>query len=93
MAEGVNLPKGEFLDAVVGFKPGVMEFSHPLDQSGQARRHRWLTPFIFDEREEQKLVHPLQLNMYIHQEPLLLRILPGALEGGFDILLTVMTAK
>jgi hypothetical protein len=54
----------------------LMEFDHLLDQSGQARRHHRLTPFVFDKREKPKLVHPLRLNMHIHQEPLLLRVLP-----------------
>jgi hypothetical protein len=34
MVEGVNSPKGEFLSAVTCFKPGLMEFTHLLDQSG-----------------------------------------------------------
>jgi hypothetical protein len=55
------------LGAVADLKSGLVEFSHPLDQSGQARRHRWLAPFVFDEREEHKLVHTLWLNMHIHK--------------------------
>jgi hypothetical protein len=78
---------------VAGLKPGLAEFSYPLDQSGQARCHWRLAPFIFDERREQKLVHPLRLNMHIHQKPLLLRVLLRALEGGIDILLTAVTVK
>jgi hypothetical protein len=93
MAKRANSPKGEFLDAVAGLKPGLTEFSYPLDQSDQARCHQQLTPFVFDERGEQKLVHPLRLNMHIHQKPLLLRVLPGALEGGIDILLTAVMVK
>jgi hypothetical protein len=50
MAKGANSLKGEFLSAVIGLKPGLVEFGHPLDQSGHARRHRRLTPFVFDER-------------------------------------------
>jgi hypothetical protein len=69
MVEGVNSPKGQYLGAVIGLKPGLTEFSHPLDRSGQARRHRWLTMFVFDERWVHKLVHPLRLNMHIYQEP------------------------
>jgi hypothetical protein len=52
MAEGVNSSKGEFLGAVAGLKPSLMDFSHPLDQSVQAQQHRRLAPFIFDERGE-----------------------------------------
>jgi hypothetical protein len=89
----VNSLKGDFFSAVAGLKLGLMEFNHPLDQSGQARCHRRLTPFIFDEREEQKLVHPLWFNMHIHQKLLFMRVLPGALEGGIDVLLTVVTMK
>jgi hypothetical protein len=89
----VNSLKGEFLGAVTCLKLVLTEFSHPLDQSGQARRHRQFTPFVFDERGKQMLVYPLQLNMHIHQEPLLLRVLLGTLEGGIDILLTTVTAK
>jgi hypothetical protein len=36
---------------------------------------------------------PLQLNMHIHQKPLLLRFLLGTLEGGIDIFLTAVTTK
>jgi hypothetical protein len=94
MAEGVNLSKYEFLSAAAGLKPSFVEFSHPLDQSNQVRCHRRLTPFVFDEGGGgQKFVHPLQLNMHIHQKPLLLRVLPGALEGGIDILLTAATTS
>jgi hypothetical protein len=81
------------LGEVAGLKFGLMEFNHPLDQSGQARRHRWLAPFVFDEREEQKLVHPLQLNMHIHQEPFLLRVLLETLECNIDILLIAVAVK
>jgi hypothetical protein len=52
MAKGVNSPKGEFFDAVARLKISLVEFSHPLDQSGQAQCHRWLTPFVFDEQGE-----------------------------------------
>jgi hypothetical protein len=91
-AKEVNSSKGEFFGVVAGLKAGLMEFSHPLDQSGQARCHRRLAPFVFDERGELKLVHPLQFNMHIQQKPLLLRVLSGALEGGINVLLTaVMT--
>jgi hypothetical protein len=84
---------GEFLGEVTGLKPGLTEFSYPLDQSGQAQRHHRFTPFFFDERGKHKLVHPLWLNMHIHQEPLLLRVLPGTLVGDIDILLTAVMTK
>jgi hypothetical protein len=93
MTKGVSSLKGEFFSAVVGLNPGLTEFSHPLDQSNQAQCHRWLTPFVFDERGEQKLVHPLRFNMHIHQKTLLLRVLPGALEGGINVLLIALTMK
>jgi hypothetical protein len=70
-----------------------MEFSHPLDQSGKARCHRQLAPFVFDERGRQKIIHPLRLNMHIYQKPLLLKVFLGALKGGIDILLTAVMAK
>jgi hypothetical protein len=60
MTEGLNSLKGEFLGAVTGLMPSLAEFSHPLDQSGQERRYRRLTPFVFDKRGEQKLVHSLR---------------------------------
>jgi hypothetical protein len=93
MGEGANSLKGEFLNVVAILKPGLTEFSHPLDQSCQAWCHRRLAPFVFDERGKHKLVHPLQLNMHIHRKPLLLRVLLGALEGGINILLTTMMTK
>jgi hypothetical protein len=43
MAEEANSPKGEFIGAVTGLKPGPTEFGHPLDQSSQARHHHGLT--------------------------------------------------
>jgi hypothetical protein len=93
MAKWANSPKGEFFVVVSGLKIGLTEFSHPLDQSGQARCHQRLAPFVFDERGEQKLVHPLWFDMHIHQKSLLLRVLEGALEGGIDVLLTAVMMK
>jgi hypothetical protein len=90
---GVNSPKGEFFGAVVGLKTGFAEFSHPLNQSGQARCHWQLAPFVFDEREEQTVIHPPRFNMHIHQKPLLLRVLPRALEGGINVFMTVVAMK
>jgi hypothetical protein len=52
MAKGANSPKGEFFGAVAGLKIGLTEFSHPLDQSGQAQCHRQLASFVFDEQGE-----------------------------------------
>jgi hypothetical protein len=78
---------------VTGLKPGLAEFNHLLDQSGQERHHHRLAPFVFDEQGKQKLVHSLQLNMHVHQKPLLLRVLSGTLECGIDILLTAVTIK
>jgi hypothetical protein len=89
----VNSLKDEFFSAVASLKPVLAEFSHLLDQSGQARYHRRLAPFVFDERGEQKLVHSLRFNMHIHQKPLLLRVLLGALEGDIDVLLTAVMTK
>jgi hypothetical protein len=93
MAKGANSPKGEFYGAAAGLKPGLAEFSHSLYQSSQGRCHRRLTQFLFDEQGGQKLVHPLRFNMHNHQKLLLLRVLPEALEGGTDVLLTVVTTK
>jgi hypothetical protein len=72
MAEGANSPKGEFLSIVTVLKPDLIEFGHQLNQSGQAWHHHWLILFVFDEWGKQKLVHPLRLNMHIHQEPFFL---------------------
>jgi hypothetical protein len=93
MVKGANLPKGEFFGIVASLKTGCTEFSHPPDQSSQARCHRWLAPFVFNEWGEQILVYPLWFNMHIDQKPLLLRVLPGALEGGIDVLLTAVVMK
>jgi hypothetical protein len=93
MVERENSLKGEFLNAVASLKPDLVEFSHPLDQSGQVRCHQRLTSFDFHEQGEQKLVHPLCMNMHIHQKPLLLRVLLGVLEAGIDILVTTVTTK
>jgi hypothetical protein len=87
---GANSPKGEFLGAVTGLKPSLAEFGHPLDHNGQAWRHRRLTPFVFYKWGKH---HLLRLNMHIHQEPLLLTVLPGTLEGGIDILLITVMVK
>jgi hypothetical protein len=35
----VNPPKIKFFDAVAGLESGLAEFSHMLDQSGQADVH------------------------------------------------------
>jgi hypothetical protein len=39
MAKGENPAMGKFLDAMTRLKTGIMEFSYPLDQSGQAWCH------------------------------------------------------
>jgi hypothetical protein len=41
---------GKFLDSMACPKTGVVEFSHPLDQSGQARCHLWLSLILIDEQ-------------------------------------------
>jgi hypothetical protein len=53
MAEGgVNSLKMEFFDAVARHKPGSVEFSYALDQSGQTLVHRWLCPLSLDDQRE-----------------------------------------
>jgi hypothetical protein len=49
MAKGVNSPKMELFDVVACLEPGLMEFGHMLDQSGQAVIHRRLIPLILDD--------------------------------------------
>jgi hypothetical protein len=58
MAKGVNSSKMELIDAVASLEPGLTEFGHAHDQSSQAVIHRWLIPFVFDDRWKQELVSP-----------------------------------
>jgi hypothetical protein len=50
MTKGVSSLKGEFFSAVASLNPGLTEFSHPLDQSDQARCHLWLSSLVINER-------------------------------------------
>jgi hypothetical protein len=54
MAEGggVNSLKMELFDAVARLKPGSVEFSYALEQSGQTLVHRWLCPLSLDDQRE-----------------------------------------
>jgi hypothetical protein len=89
----VDPPKNKFFSAVACPKTDVMELSHPLDQSGQARCHLWLPPLVVNERREQMSVHPLRVNVHMNQEPPLGRISLGALEGGIDIFLSMVATQ
>jgi hypothetical protein len=57
-AKGANSPKMELFDAVARLEPGLAEFGHALDQSGQTVIHWWLIPFILDDRWKQAHVSP-----------------------------------
>jgi hypothetical protein len=50
-------------------------------------------PLVLDIRGEQKFVHPLWLDMHIHEEPYLLRVLPVALEDSLDVLLPMVVTQ
>jgi hypothetical protein len=65
-SRGANPPKVKFFSTVARLKTSLVEFSHLLDQSSQARGHLRLAPFVVDVWGEQKLVHPLSLNMHIN---------------------------
>jgi hypothetical protein len=67
-----------------------MEFSHPLDQSGQVRGHLRLALLVLDICKEQKLVHPLCRNVHINQDPPLLGILLASPESNIDVLLSMV---
>jgi hypothetical protein len=66
MAKEANPLMGEFLGAMTHPKTGVVEFSYPLDQSGQMWCHLQLSPLIVNERWEQMHVRPLRLDMHIN---------------------------
>jgi hypothetical protein len=68
-AKGVNSPKMELFDAVARLEPGLVEFSHALDQSGQAVIHRWLVPLILDDRGKQEPVFTRRGFVHIRQDP------------------------
>jgi hypothetical protein len=74
-------------------KTSIVELSHLLDQSGQARCHLRLSSLVVDERWEQMSVHPLRINMYINREPPPGRAFPAALEGSFDVILLEVATK
>jgi hypothetical protein len=93
MLERVNSSKSKFFGTVACLMTGITEFSHPFDQGGQARCHLRLSSLIIDERWKQMPVRPLSENMNINQEPPSRGILPGALEGGIDVILSVAATK
>jgi hypothetical protein len=70
-----------------------VEFGHPLVQCSQTWCHLGLNPFVFDEQGEQKFVHPLQLDVHIHQERSFLRVFLGAFEGSIDVFLAAVMVK
>jgi hypothetical protein len=89
----VNPPKSKLFDAVACPKTGVVQFNHPLDQSGQARCHLLLSPLVIDKRWEQMSVRLLRGNKHINQEPPLGRTPLGALEGGINVSLPTAAAQ
>jgi hypothetical protein len=50
---GGNSPKRKLFSAVARPKTGVTEFSHPLNQSSQARCQLWLFSLLVNPRREQ----------------------------------------
>jgi hypothetical protein len=60
MANRVNLSKSKLFGAVTCLKISVVEFSHPLDQSSQARCHLRLSPLVINEQRKHMYVHPLR---------------------------------
>jgi hypothetical protein len=69
MAKGVNSLKMELFDAVVRLEPGLTEFDHALDQSGQTVIHRRLVPLILDGGGKQEPFFPQRRFVHIHQDP------------------------
>jgi hypothetical protein len=68
VTERVNSLKSKLFGAVVCLKTGVAEFSHPLDQSGQARCHLRLSSLVVNEQRKQMSVCPLRGNVHINQQ-------------------------
>jgi hypothetical protein len=58
MAKGANSPKMKLFDAVACLEPGLMKFSHSLDQSRQAAIHWWFIPLILDDQGEHEPISP-----------------------------------
>jgi hypothetical protein len=75
---------------VAHLETGLVEFGHTLDQCSWMWCYLWLTPLVLDIR---RFVHPLRLDMHIHQEPSFLRILPAALEASLDVLLRTVAVQ
>jgi hypothetical protein len=92
-ATWVDPPNGKFFGAVTCPKPGLTEFSHPLDQCLQARSKFRLLSLIINLQWKEMLVCPLRFIMYINMEPLLGGAFPAALERGVQILIPTMVAQ
>jgi hypothetical protein len=58
MAEEVNSPMMELLDAVARLEPGLTELRDAHDQGGQSRVHRRLFTMSLDGWREHKFVLP-----------------------------------
>jgi hypothetical protein len=56
MVKRVNPLESKFFGVVACLKTSVAEFSHPLDQSSQARCHLWFYPLLIDMWWQQILV-------------------------------------
>jgi hypothetical protein len=88
----MNSPKMELFDAVACLESSLTEFSHMLDQSGQAIVHRRFIPLILDDRGEQETISPWCWGVHVYQNPPLLGSLPATLEGSRNIFVAaVMT--
>jgi hypothetical protein len=81
-AKRVNSLKIEFFDAVARLEPGLTEFGHALDQSGQAVIHWRLVPLILDDRGKHELVSPQSWFVHIHQDPPFLGSFSVTFEGS-----------
>jgi hypothetical protein len=89
----VNSLKTKFFSAVARLESSLVEFGHPRDQHSQTSCHLCFAPLVLDLRGEQKFVHPLRLDVHIHQEPYLLRVLLVAFEDNLDVLLPMVAVQ
>jgi hypothetical protein len=92
-AKGANSPKMQLFNAVARLEPGLVEFSHALDQSGQAVIHRWLVPFILDDWGKQEPVSPRRRFVHIHQDPPFLGSFLATFKGSRNIFVTVVATQ
>jgi hypothetical protein len=82
MAKGANSLKMKLFDIVERLEPGLAEFSHALDKSGQAVIHLWFIPFILNDQWKQEHVSPRHGFVHIHQDPPFLGSFLATFEGS-----------